>query len=116
MSRPWPERSADDSETPSCQAESRGRTAPDELCVKRAKTEQAFRRESYTQNESAELTLGDPGCSPTRARVWSSRVGDPYTLRRVRSARSVGRFHPSTARAAVVMRSERGMSRVSPWI
>ena len=81
------------------------------LC-KTGENEQAFRGESYTQNDTAELTLegqpvgraeltsDEPGCRRTRARVWSSRVKDPSRSRRVRFVRFAGRSHASPARGA----------------
>ena len=59
-----------------------------------------FRGKTNTRFDTAELTLGEPGCSRTRARVWSSRTKDPSTSRRVRFVRSTGRSHASSARIA----------------
>jgi hypothetical protein len=67
-------------------------------------------------HDSAQLTLGDPGCSRTRARVWSSRGKDPSTQRRVRFVRSAGHSHASTARVAPRRPRGCGMRRVSPSI
>jgi hypothetical protein len=51
---------------------------------------------------STGLNVGEPGCSRTRARVWSSQAVDPYTRRHVLFVRSAGRSRASTAHAAAV--------------